>query len=104
MGGVASGVGAAVQKGVVSPIKSGLGALQDVGLAPKPDRAGQLIQEAAAKQSARPGVDVPAQGRDEAAEALAARRRARRGGRALLSEARLNPESGVQTLGSSGML
>jgi hypothetical protein len=49
-------------------------------------------------------VDVPAQGRDEAAEALAARRRARRGGRALLSEARLNPESGVQTLGSSGML
>lgn len=36
--------------------------------------------------------------RDEAA----ARRRARRGGRALLSEARLTPESGVgsQTLGS----
>jgi hypothetical protein len=61
-------------------------------------------QAAAPQPAARPGVDVPAQGRDEAAEALAARRRARRGGRALLSEARLNPESGVQTLGSSGML
>jgi hypothetical protein len=36
-------------------------------------------------------------------EERAARRRARRGGRALLSEARLSPESGVggQTLGSS---
>lgn len=38
-------------------------------------------------------------------EEVLARRRARRGGRALLSEARLNPEQGVgqQTLGSTGM-
>jgi len=47
-----------------------------------------------------------ATGKSESAtqrEELMARRRARRGGRALLSEARLSPESGVggQTLGSS---
>lgn len=36
-------------------------------------------------------------------EADMARRRARRGGRALLSDARLNPEQGVTTLGQSGM-
>ncbi len=46
-----------------------------------------------------------ATGKSESAiqrEELMARRRARRGGRALLSEARLSPESGVggQTLGS----
>jgi hypothetical protein len=38
------------------------------------------------------------------AEGTAARRRARRGARALLSESRLNPEQGVSTLGQSGML
>jgi hypothetical protein len=38
-----------------------------------------------------------------AGEALAARRRARRGGRALLSEARLAPEQGVATLGNTGV-
>jgi hypothetical protein len=38
-----------------------------------------------------------------AAETLAARRRARRGGRALLSEARLAPEQGVTTLGNTGV-
>ena len=36
----------------------------------------------------------------EASEDLAARRRARRSARALLSENRLNPEQGVTTLGS----
>lgn len=37
-------------------------------------------------------------------EDRAARRRARRGGRAMLSDARLNPEQGVQsTLGQAGM-
>jgi hypothetical protein len=34
-------------------------------------------------------------------EALAARRRARRGGRALLSESRIAPEQGVATLGNT---
>lgn len=38
------------------------------------------------------------------AEESAARRRARRGGRALLSDTRLNPEAGVQTLGSGPMV
>lgn len=37
------------------------------------------------------------------AEDRAARRRARRGGRALLSDSRLNPEEGVSTLGSQGL-
>jgi hypothetical protein len=36
-------------------------------------------------------------------ETAAARRRARRGGRALLSEARLAPEQGVTTLGNTGV-
>ena len=34
-------------------------------------------------------------------EALAARRRARRGGRALLSESRIAPEQGASTLGNT---
>jgi len=37
------------------------------------------------------------------AEDRSARRRARRGGRALLSEQRLNAEQGVQTLGQADM-
>ena len=37
------------------------------------------------------------------AEDRAARRRARRGARALLSESRLNPEEGVSTLGTTGL-
>ena len=40
---------------------------------------------------------------DAGAEDRAARRRMRRGGRALLSEARLNPEQGVSTLGQTGL-
>jgi hypothetical protein len=36
-------------------------------------------------------------------EDRAARRRARRGGRALLSESRINPEEGVSTLGTTGI-
>jgi hypothetical protein len=55
-------------------------------------------EQAAAAESAKlkaktPGVD----------EDIAARRRARRGGRALLSEARLAPEQGVATLGNTGV-
>ena len=37
------------------------------------------------------------------AEDKAARRRARRGGRAMLSDTRLNPEQGVSTLGTTGL-
>lgn len=58
---------------------------------------------AAAPQPAaapRAGVDVPS----EAQTDMAARRRARRGTRALLSEARLSPEEGIgQTLGAGPM-
>jgi hypothetical protein len=36
-------------------------------------------------------------------EEKAARRRARRGGRSLLSDSRLNPEQGVATLGQTGL-
>jgi hypothetical protein len=39
----------------------------------------------------------------EMAEDKAARRRARRGGRAMLSDTRLNPEQGVSTLGVTGL-
>lgn len=42
-----------------------------------------------------------ATGKSDVDEAMAARRRARRGGRALLSEARLAPEQGVSTLGNT---
>jgi hypothetical protein len=37
------------------------------------------------------------------AEDSAARRRARRGGRGMLSDTRLNPEQGVSTLGTTGL-
>jgi len=103
MGGVAN----AGQKIVEQGLKAGVvKPLQAAGVVDKP-AAPQAAPAAAAPQpAARAGVDVPAQtqGRDETAEAIAARRRARRGGRALLSEARLNPEAGVQTLGSGGSL
>jgi hypothetical protein len=102
MGGVAQQV-PKVAKEIVKPVQQ---VAQSAGLIDKP-AAPQAAPAAAAPQpAARAGVDVPAQaqGRDETAEAIAARRRARRGGRALLSEARLNPEAGVQTLGSGGSL
>lgn len=58
---------------------------------------------APAPEPEKPAVveKTPGQKQDEAD---ASRRRARRGGRALLSDARLNPEQGVQsTLGQSGV-
>lgn len=67
-----------------------------VGLVSKP--ATVAVSAPVAKQ---PGAKSPAQ---TEAEDRAARRRARRGGRALLSEARISPEEGVSTLGQSGML
>lgn len=91
MGGVAT----KVSKAVVKPF-------QEVG-----EKVG-LIKE---KQGGTPLADLAktAVSKAEAAggqrEEILARRRARRGGRALLSESRLNPEEGVgqQTLGSTGM-
>jgi hypothetical protein len=55
------------------------------------------VPEAKPMQEARPAAAV-----DE--EDKAARRRARRGGRSLLSESRLNPEQGVTTLGQPGVM
>lgn len=70
---------------------------QDIGFAPKPEQAKQMLQEAG--QSSAASVASTAQ-RDQAEEIMA-KRRARRAGRALLSDARLNPEQGLQsTLGS----
>jgi hypothetical protein len=61
------------------------------------------VAEAAKQVTApQPAASKPAE--QMAAEDRSARRRARRGGRALLSESRLNPEEGVSTLGQSGMM
>ena len=54
------------------------------------------MSEPAAKAAAKPADQM-------AAEDKSARRRARRGGRALLSDSRLNPEQGVSTLGTTGL-
>jgi hypothetical protein len=64
----------------------------------RPEVARQIKEVA----PAQPAAAKPAE--QMAAEDKSARRRARRGGRALLSESRLNPEQGVTTLGQSGML
>lgn len=53
-------------------------------------------------EAAKP-VEAPKAAATMQAEEGAARRRARRGGRALLSESRLNPEQGVTTLGTTGL-
>lgn len=58
----------------------------------------QQIKEVAPPQ---PAAEKPAS--QMAAEDKSARRRARRGARALLSESRLNPEQGVSTLGVTGL-
>jgi hypothetical protein len=55
------------------------------------------VSEPAAKAAAAT-ADARAMGEDKAA-----RRRARRGGRAMLSDTRLNPEQGVSTLGTTGL-
>ena len=64
---------------------------------------GAQIPEASAASAAQPAAAVVQQ--REKAEEIISKRRVRRGGRALLSEARLNPEVGVgqSTLGSGPM-
>lgn len=68
---------------------------QSLGLAKKQDSS----------QAPAPAAEAaPARAADTGgAEDRAARRRARRGARALLSESRLNPEQGVSTLGTTGL-
>jgi microcystin degradation protein MlrC len=66
--------------------------------------AGAVAAETMASQ--RVAVDQAQEAKpatQAAAEDKAARRRARRGGRSLLSDSRLNPEQGVATLGTTGL-
>lgn len=80
---------------IVKPVQQGLekiGVIKEKqGGAPLADLAKTAVSKAEAAGGQR--------------EEILARRRARRGGRALLSESRLSPEEGVgqQTLGSTGM-
>ena len=90
MSGVAKSVGKAVTT-PVAKVAAGLGIIKEKqGGTPLAD----LAKTAVSKAEATPAAAMR--------EEMMARRRARRGGRALLSEARLTPESGVggQTLGS----
>jgi hypothetical protein len=83
-----------VAKTVVKPVQKGL---EKIGVIKEKQGASplaELAKTAVSKAEATPAAAMR--------EEMMARRRARRGGRALLSEARLTPESGVggQTLGS----
>ena len=96
MGAVTKAVNKAVEKGIVAPVtKVG----QTVGVIDKPKTAQPAASAPAPVTPAAAAVKSISQAADEA---VLARRRARRGGRALLSEARLTPEAGVgqTTLGS----
>jgi hypothetical protein len=88
------GAVAKVSKAVVKPFQE-VG--EKVGIIKEKQGAtplAELAKTAVSKAEASPAAAMR--------EEMMARRRARRGGRALLSEARLTPESGVggQTLGS----
>jgi hypothetical protein len=102
-----------VTQAVTKPIQK---AAEQVGIIKERPAAAQSplaeMAKAATSASGAPAPAAAAAGASAAGTAAAAqkeeilaRRRARRGGRALLSEARLNPEQGVgqQTLGSTGM-
>lgn len=62
---------------------------------------GRTRTPAPAAPAPAPAADKPMS--QQAAEDKSARRRARRGGRAMLSDTRLNPEQGVSTLGAQGL-
>lgn len=65
-----------------------------IGKDGQPGAIQQVVEPIAKAQAEKPAAQA-------AAEDTAARRRARRGGRALLSEARIAPETGLQqTLGT----
>lgn len=84
--------------GVVSPVTKVLGLKrQDGGSGTVAD---QMREAAAPKPAAPAAATVEAR---EAGEDKAARRRSRRRGQGLLSEARVNPEQGISTLGTTGL-
>jgi hypothetical protein len=64
-------------------------------------QAPQQQASAIAPQPAAGAADMAAA--REASEDKAARRRSRRRGQGLLSEARVNPEQGISTLGTTGL-
>ena len=70
---------------------------------------GGMIKKAATpaaqafKETLPPPAPAAKPAEQMAAEDKSARRRARRGGRSLLSDSRLNPEQGVATLGTTGL-
>jgi hypothetical protein len=75
--------------------------------APKPDTSGQEALRAQVEESKQENARLKAQTEEESrelAERTAAARRARQrgGARMLLSEARVAPETGIQTLGTAG--
>ena len=92
-------MGGTVGKAVQEVTKPVVKVAQAVGVVEKP-KAPQ-----AAPQPAGKSPEAVAAQREEVEDVMA-KRRARRGGRPLLSEARLNPEAGVggQTLGSGGLI
>lgn len=100
-------MGGTVAKVAKEATKPVVKAAQSVGLVEKPKAAPApaVAAPAAPTIASTKQVEAVVQQREKA-EDLMARRRARRGGRALLSEARLAPEAGVggQTLGSGGMV
>lgn len=74
---------------------------RSLGLSDRPRQQSGAASAPAPQPAARVGIDVPSTEEMD----KSSRRRARRGARALLSEARLNPEEGVgkSTLGTGPM-
>ena len=72
---------------------------QVVGIAKKPEQAVQNVLDSASTKKESTSTVSRSQ-EEDAARMRASRRR----GRQLLSDARLNPESGVQTLGGGSSL
>lgn len=66
-------------------------------------QAPQQQASAVAPQPAQPATGADMVAAREAGEEKAARRRSRRRGQGLLSEARVNPEQGISTLGTTGL-
>lgn len=99
MGGVTQAVESAAKKGIVTPVTK---VAQAAGVVDKPRAPAPAAAAAAEAPVAAAAKSAAAEKKDEVAATLRARRR---GARALLSESRLNPETGLNsTLGSGPMV
>ncbi len=88
---------------VTKPIAKAVRQVTDtVGVTEK-RQAPQQQASAVAPQPAQPTAGADMVAAREASEDKAARRRSRRRGQGLLSEARVNPEQGISTLGTTGL-